>query len=71
MSVRYEWYGIDAASQVELLAEGDELGDGEVDTEVALVFSGNEGGVLAGSVEDLRAWLTSAVAQLDEYQARV
>lgn len=39
----------------------------EVPTEVALTFDGDEVGVLLGSAEELRAWLTSAVKQLDAY----
>lgn len=51
-----------------LVTEDDEYGDEDaIDTEVALTFDGDEVGVLVGSATDLRAWLTSAVAQLDAY----
>lgn len=51
-----------------LVTEDDEYGDEDaIDTEVALTFDGDEVGVLVGSAKDLRAWLTSAVKQLDAY----
>lgn len=42
--------------------------DDAVPTEVALVFSGGEVGVLAGSAEQLRAWLDAADAALSAYE---
>lgn len=51
-----------------LVTQDDEYGhEDAIDTEVALTFDGDEVGVLVGSAAQLRAWLTSAVQQLDAY----
>jgi len=51
-----------------LVTEDDEYGhEDAIDSEVALTFDGDEVGVLVGSAEQLRTWLTAAMKQLDAY----
>lgn len=84
MSVRVEFYGLgnsDPALRTqgqhwnpdadEYEVDENDLalnGEDTVPTEVALVFSGDEVGVLAGSAEQLRAWLDAADAALSAYE---
>jgi hypothetical protein len=42
--------------------------DDEVPTEVALVFSGNEAGVLLGTLSELRSWVSEASRALNQHE---